>query len=223
MSFQSENHVNHYGHTAPLGPFAANPLSPRQGNVKPRPDTQPLSKQKPNSNGTGLVQRNQVRGNGTQGANGSSASQFSGGGSSVKSVANYDFVSTRSNSFTSETAQSTVSSTTSVTTSKFNVQAHTLASSAALASLIADTPWLRFSIVAKPDLSLFAQDENLRKFVTELTELAIQTIMDQLRQELTASIDTVINNLSKNSKQQTAKMQDHQEKAPEPQVSPLYP
>ncbi|PPQ81893.1 hypothetical protein CVT24_009276 [Panaeolus cyanescens] len=47
------------------------------------------------------------------------------------------------------------------------------ASSHALASVFANMPWMTFSIVAKPDIGRFSQDENLRGIVAQITKLAV--------------------------------------------------
>ncbi|KAF9044047.1 hypothetical protein BJ165DRAFT_1594727 [Panaeolus papilionaceus] len=74
-----------------------------------------------------------------------------------------------------------------------------------LATTFSQIPWMSFSIVAKPDLNLLANNEAMIKFIHQVTDITIATVSEQIHQEITVAVNKVIKDIagSVNKKMET--------------------
>ncbi|KAF9043911.1 hypothetical protein BJ165DRAFT_1404801 [Panaeolus papilionaceus] len=65
-----------------------------------------------------------------------------------------------------------------------------------LAHAFSQVPWMRFSVVAQPDLNLLAQNEAITKFIHQVTDMTIATVAQEIHEEITIAVRKVIKNIA---------------------------
>ncbi|KAF9050571.1 hypothetical protein BJ165DRAFT_1008558 [Panaeolus papilionaceus] len=100
---------------------------------------------------------------------------------------------------------SNISSTTTLGPETGNVQIQP--STQEIASFLAQAPWMRFSIVAQPDFSSISKDPRFRDFVGRVSSYTLQSVNQQIHQELIQSVNQVVANLSASVDQRVAAVQ----------------
>ncbi|KAF9033145.1 hypothetical protein BJ165DRAFT_1598839 [Panaeolus papilionaceus] len=82
----------------------------------------------------------------------------------------------------------------------FQSSAHHLSnfhqSSHELAMAFSQVPWMRFNIVAQPDLVQLASNEALQGFVNQVTSITIAAVSKEIHEEVTKAVSQVSNNIS---------------------------
>ena len=63
-------------------------------------------------------------------------------------------------------------------------------------SVLSEVPWLKFKIIAEPDMSIFSRDHRLQAFITEITETSINSVTEQIMGELNTRVEQLIQGIS---------------------------
>ncbi|KAF9049122.1 hypothetical protein BJ165DRAFT_1077558 [Panaeolus papilionaceus] len=71
-------------------------------------------------------------------------------------------------------------------------------SSHELANAFSQVPWMRFSIVAQPDLNVLANTPAVTAFVNQVTEMTIAAVSKEIHQQITVAVQQVISNIGTN-------------------------
>ncbi|KAF9049118.1 hypothetical protein BJ165DRAFT_1593057 [Panaeolus papilionaceus] len=71
-------------------------------------------------------------------------------------------------------------------------------SSHELANVFSQVPWMRFSIVAQPDLNVLANTPAVTAFVNQVTEMTIAAVSKEIHQQITVAVQQVISNIGTN-------------------------
>jgi hypothetical protein len=64
-----------------------------------------------------------------------------------------------------------------------------------LGNVLSQVPWMKFRVVAEPDVSCFATDERLRIFMKKITEITIAIVTKQIREEVTEMISKLVTSI----------------------------
>ncbi|KAF9051381.1 hypothetical protein BJ165DRAFT_1572778 [Panaeolus papilionaceus] len=142
-----------------------------------------------------------------KGANGSSELSAA---SAVSATGSISLSSSASTAVESESKSEFHSSTKSLMTiselSKDNTALAT-AQSQAFASFLSQAAWMRFSIVAQPDVTAIAKDARFKEFVGRISSLTIQTVSSQIRSELSIAVNRIVDELTANLELRVAAVQ----------------
>ncbi|PPR04298.1 hypothetical protein CVT24_013405, partial [Panaeolus cyanescens] len=129
----------------------------------------------------------------------------------TSSTSSSQFNSVRSSTATATSTSTTTATATSTSTSSSNGSANANGSHTAgffdhyhtfqqnshdLAMVFSQVPWMRFSIVAQPDIHQLANNETLKEFVGHVTSMTIATVSQQIHEEITVAVAAVIKNIT---------------------------
>jgi hypothetical protein len=62
---------------------------------------------------------------------------------------------------------------------------------------LSQVPWMKFRVVAEPNMDIFASDIRLRTFIREVTELTVSIVTEQCNQEMKALVAELVTSMSK--------------------------
>ncbi|PPQ86456.1 hypothetical protein CVT24_010106, partial [Panaeolus cyanescens] len=75
-----------------------------------------------------------------------------------------------------------------------------------LAMVFSQVPWMRFSIVAQPDIEQLAKNKTLKEFVHHVTSMTIATVSQQIHEDITKSVSEVIRHITRDVNERMVKV-----------------